>query len=331
MKNRAALLAATAAAVLAALRPAAAEPPAAYRTVASLHWVVKDVERVRAVWGKLGFPSGPGTGTMTVTEFRKTQTGRLRVVAARFGSVDVLWLQPESGLSAFHEYLEKHGEGVVSVNYAPADAAARDAEAARLGGLGAKTLQKAEIELGGAKQTVVYADTAGKGKVVAGLVAGTLPAVDAPPRVPFPAKLSQYALVVKKLEETGAYWEKLGLPEMSITHDWLSDLRFRDQPGKFDQRLGWHRHGTIAFEWIEPLRGPSVYEEHLDHHGEGFHHLAFDVPDMDAAIAAWDALGAKVVQSGAWGSKGKKGSGRFAYVEADAPGGVTIELLWNQP
>jgi len=330
MKNRAAILAATAAALLPFALPAAAEPPALYRTVTSVHWVVKDLERVRAVWAKLGFPSLPGTGTMTVSDYRKGETGRLRAAVARFGTVDVVWLQPESGRSAFSDYLEKRGEGVVSLNYTAADAGAREAELARLHGLGVKALQKAEVEVGGARQTVVYADTAGKGKYVAGLVEGALPAVAAAPALPFPATLSQYALVVKNLEETGEFWARLGLPALSVTHDWLSDLRFRDQPGKFDQRLGWHRHGTVTWEWIEPLRGPSVYEEHLDKHGEGFHHFALDVPDMDAAIAAWDALGARVVQSGGWGAKGKPGSGRFAYVEADPAGGVTIELLWNQ-
>lgn len=37
-----------------------------------------------------------------------------------------------------------------------------------------------------------------------------------------------------------------------------------------------------------------------------------------------------LVQSGAWGEKGKPGSGRFAYADTSAIGGVTIELLWNQ-
>jgi hypothetical protein len=36
-----------------------------------------------------------------------------------------------------------------------------------------------------------------------------------------------------------------------------------------------------------------------------------------------------IVQSGAWGEKGKPGSGRFAYAATDAFGGVTTEFLWN--
>jgi hypothetical protein len=54
------------------------------------------------------------------------------------------------------------------------------------------------------------------------------------------------------------------------------------------------------------------------------------VPDIDAAARAWEAVGVKVVQSGAWGEKGKPGSGRFAYVDTSTVGGVTVELLWNQ-
>ena len=126
-----------------------------------------------------------------------------------------------------------------------------------------------------------------------------------------------------------AYWQRLGFPAMDITHGPLTDLVYRGQPGRFDQKLGWHRHGTVTWEWIEPVAGPTVYEEHLKGHGEGFHHFAFDVPDIDAVAASLEALGAPVVQSGAWGEKGKPGSGRFAYAATDTFGGVMLELLWN--
>jgi len=311
---------------------AAAEPPALYRTVTSVHWVVKDLDRVKAHWAKLGVPALADEGRVTVTAFGARQVPvKLRAAVARLGSVEIVWIQPASGRSAYSEHLARHGEGVFSIDYAPPDASAREAEVARLGGIGVGVLQKAEIEVAGAHQSVVYLDTAAEGKHVIGLVEGSLPAVTAAATIPFPARLSQYALVVKSLEAVGDYWAKLGFPAMEVTHPPLTDLRHRGKPGTFDQKLGWHRHGTITWEWIEPLRGPTVYQEFLDRHGEGFHHFALDVPDMDAATAAWGALGARVVQSGAWGAKGEPGSGRFAYVETDAPGGVTIELLWNRP
>lgn len=328
MKTRLAVLSTAAVALASLAATATAEPPALYRTVASVHWVVKDIEKVKAHWAKLGIVSLADAGTVTVTGYGSAPTARLRAAVARFDSVEVVWLQPDSGRNAFSEHLSRHGEGVFSINYA-ADGPSRDAEVARLDGLGVRALQKAEIAIGAARQSAVYLDTAAAGKYVVGLVAGSLPSVTAASTVPFPAKLSQYALVVKSLDDVGEYWARLGFPVMEVTHPGLTDLRHRGQPGTFDQKLGWHRHGTVTWEWIEALRGPTVYQEFLDEHGEGFHHFAFDIPDMDAATAAWEARGAPVVQSGGWGEKGKPGSGRFAYAETDTPGGVTIELLWN--
>jgi catechol 2,3-dioxygenase-like lactoylglutathione lyase family enzyme len=170
------------------------------------------------------------------------------------------------------------------------------------------------------------------GKYVVGLTFGSVaPASQAPPTSPFGAKLSQYALVVKDLKAVSDYWENLGIPAMDVTHPTLTDLEYHGKPGQFDQKLGWHRHGTITWEWITPLAGPTVYQDFLDEHGEGFHHLAFDVADIDEVGEAWTALGYPIVQSGGWGERGKPGSGRFAYSDTTAIGGLTIELLWNHP
>jgi hypothetical protein len=319
-------------AALALAVPSQAELPEMYGKVVSVHWVVKDLEHVKEGWAKLGFPVLQDLGESTIPGTFRAEAGtsRFRMARARFAGVDVVWIQPVEGTSAFREHLGRHGEGVFSVNYAAPSQAALDAEVARLAGLGVGVLQAADVATAAGRLAIVHMDTAAEGKYVLGLVHGTAPrpAAAAPP-TPFPLKLSQYALVVNSLEKVSAYWEKLGFPAMEITHGPLSDLRYRGQPGQFDQRLGWHRHGTVTWEWIEPLAGPTVYRDFLKEHGEGFHHFGFDVPDIDAAGAAWEALGAPVVQSGAWGDKGKPGSGRFAYAATDRFGGVTTEFLWN--
>jgi hypothetical protein len=303
-----------------------------YRRVASVHWVVKDLGQVQAGWGRLGFPALQDLGEMTIAGSLRGQSSssRFRIAQSRIAGANVVWIQPLEGKSAFGEHLARRGEGVVSVNYAAPSQEALEAEVRRLGSLGVPVLQRAEVVTPAGRLTVVHMDTAAEGKYVLGLVHGEAPrpTVEAPP-APFPAKLSQYALVVKSLEKVSAYWQRLGFPAMEITHGPLTDLVYRGEPGRFDQRLGWHRHGTVTWEWIEPLAGPTVYEDFLKEHGEGFHHFALDVPDIDAASAAWEARGAKIVQSGGWGEKGKPGSGRFAYAATDAFGGVTTEFLWN--
>jgi catechol 2,3-dioxygenase-like lactoylglutathione lyase family enzyme len=312
--------------------PVRAQLPDTYRTVASVHWAVKDVERVKAGWAKLGFPALQDLGEMTVSGSWRGRSGsaRVRVAQARFAGLEVVWIEPLEGENAFTEYLARHGEGIVSLNYRVQSREALDAEIARLGRLGVGVLQRADVATAQGRVTIVHMDTEAGGKYVLGLVHGPAPAPAAEaPAPPFPVKLSQYALVVKSLEAVSAYWQKLGFPAMNVTQPPLTERRYRGEPGRFDQKLGWHRHGTVTWEWIEPLSGPTVYLDFLEAHGEGFHHLGFDVPDIDAAAAAWARLGVPVVQSGAWGDKGKRGSGRFAYAGTDTFGGVTIELLWN--
>jgi hypothetical protein len=314
--------------------PVPAGTPEIYGKVTSLNWVVKDIDQVAAGWAPLGYPALQDFGevTLPVRYLGEPQTAAVRVAQASFDGVTVFWLQPVSGKSAWADFLEEHGEGVMSINYAAASSDALDAEVARLEGLGVGVLQTMSVDGGQGILRVVHMDTMAEGKYIVGLTSGSVaPAPQAPPVSPFGAKLSQYALVVNDLKAVSDYWEKLGIPAMDVTHPALTDLEYHGQPGQFDQELGWHRHGTITWEWITPLAGPTVYQDFLDAHGEGFHHLAFDVADIDAVGEAWTGLGYPIVQSGGWGEKGKPGSGRFAYSDTTSIGGVTIELLWNQP
>jgi catechol 2,3-dioxygenase-like lactoylglutathione lyase family enzyme len=311
--------------------PSRAELPEFYRNVAGVHWVVSDLERVKAGWAKLGF-AAQDLGEISASGSYMGQYGssRFRLARVRLADADVLWIQPLESVSAFSDHLARHGDGIFSVNYAVPTREALDAEVARLERLGAVVLQRGEVATPAGRVTTVHMDTAAEGKYVLGLVCDETPRpASEAATTPVPLKLSQYAVVVRSLEKVSAYWEKLGFPKMEITHGPLSDLVYRGQPGRFDQKLGWHRHGTVTWEWIEPLAGPTVYEDFLKEHGEGFHHLAFDVPDIDAAGAFFASHGAPIVQSGAWGEKGKPGSGRFSYAATDAFGGVTTEFLWN--
>jgi len=313
---------------------AAAEPPELYRTVTSLNWVVADLDHVAAGWAKLGFPPIQDFGELSLpVRFRgEARSALVRVARSSFAGVDVFWIQPLSGDNVYADFLERRGEGVMSLNYAVPSRPVLDAEIARLEGLGVEVLQKMEVDTGEEWLTVVHMDTEADGKYALGLTLGAAPGPStAAPSPPLGAKLSQYALVVKDLQAVSDYWAKLGIPAMDVTHPTLTDLQYHGQPGRFDQELGWHRHGTVTWEWIAPLAGPTVYQDFLDTHGEGFHHLAFDVADIDAAGAFWSEKGFPIVQSGGWGEKGQPGSGRFAYADTTAIGGITIELLWNHP
>jgi hypothetical protein len=62
--------------------------------------------------------------------------------------------------------------------------------------------------------------------------------------------------------------------------------------------------GPIAFELLQPLEGPSVYQEWLDEHGEGLHHVACMMHSKAEAAALkqrFDGLGIETLTSGRLG------------------------------
>ncbi len=313
--------------------PAAfAQPNECYKTVDQLIWVVRDIQRVEKAWNKTGCLVVSKRGTMKLDEGTAFQdrpaSGEIRFVRANLAGARILWIQPISGTNAYSEFVAQHGDGVLALMHRVPTPKALDREVGRLQAAGVQVLQKGGLPGSSARARYVLMDTYAKGKYVLGLIASDEHQTDGAPDS-CDLKLSQYAFVSRDMRSAAAYWKELGFPEMSFTHGLLRDLQYRGQPGQFDQELGWQRHGKIVYEWIQILKGPTVYEESLKAHGEGFHHLAFDVADMDRAIATWNVLGYQNIQSGAWGEQQKSGSGRFAYIDTEPIGGVVIELLWS--
>jgi hypothetical protein len=299
------------------------QPLDSYKRVARLLWAVADVERTSEAWRRIGVPVDEAASA----EFRPASGAAHGGLCAtgQFANLRVDWVQPSSPAGPLGRLLRERGQGVFALIYEVPDAAALRQEAARLESLGLRPLEQGVFALGPDRTEYVWFDTAAAGKFVLGLMtpsANSRPAGAA-------MRVSQLAFVVRDPEPVSAFWARLGFPPFTFTHPELGDKMYRRRPAEFDMRLGWQRHAQMPFEWIQPLRGPNVYEDHLRQHGEGFHHLAFDVEDMDAAIRRWESLGYPLTMSGSWGESGRPGSGRFAYVDAHSVGGTDIELLWN--
>ena len=70
----------------------------------------------------------------------------------------------------------------------------------------------------------------------------------------------------------------------------------------------------------------STWQDFLDQHGEGIHHLAFVVKNTDEKIAVMENFaGAKVLQRGKYGN----GAGEYTYLDATDQLKCIVELLEN--
>lgn len=79
----------------------------------------------------------------------------------------------------------------------------------------------------------------------------------------------------------------------------------------------------LQLELIQPNGVKSCWQDFLDQHGEGLHHIAFGVKGMNDKIKACEFFGLTCVQRGKYGN----GSGEYAYLDGQKDLKCFIELL----
>ena len=106
--------------------------------------------------------------------------------------------------------------------------------------------------------------------------------------------VAQVGFIVKDIEETKKKWAAfLGV----------------DVPET--QPCGDYEVTQTVFEG-KPNEEPSTWRNFLNEHGEGMHHLAFQVRDSKTQVANAEAAGLRLVQHGIYGD----GNGEYNYLDA---------------
>ena len=82
--------------------------------------------------------------------------------------------------------------------------------------------------------------------------------------------------------------------------------------------------GEARVELIQPTSAESTVQRFLDRRGAGLHHIAYRVPDIDAALQRLAAAGIQLIDAQA-----RLGAGgqRVAFLRPQSTGGVLIELV----
>jgi catechol 2,3-dioxygenase-like lactoylglutathione lyase family enzyme len=309
---------------------------AIYGHVAHLGWIVRDLDAVTRAWRAFGVTDIQEAGALDLpmTEQGKRTTIRVRRATARIGTQAIHWIQPLGESNVFTSFLASHGEGVHHIAFDFPSRERLNEELRSLAAAGIRTAQEGTVSTPAGPAQFAYLETAELGGGIAveleynPTVLNAAPPVRSANEDPF-NRITQFAFVVRDIKAVNDYWTRFGLGAFGFNRNISLDRVYRRQPGRFEMLLGFNRHGEVPLEWIQPLVGPSVYEEYVTAHHEGLHHLGFNVTDIDATIARLGQRGLGVTMSGRWDTNGSQG--RFAYLDAERHGGVTIELLWNKP
>ncbi|MBO4407232.1 MAG: VOC family protein [Clostridia bacterium] len=106
----------------------------------------------------------------------------------------------------------------------------------------------------------------------------------------------QINVVVRDIEAAARAWSALlGRDDLRIEKRHLEggeNYRYRGKPVSCDLLVCDIDMGNFVLELHEPAGGPSSFQEFLDKHGNGVHHLGFEVGgDRDQVIADLKAAG----------------------------------------
>lgn len=308
------------------------ELPGHFKEVDQVIWVVEDLDKVVHHWKNLGFEQIMDLDTLQATLSKAGQIVKLRMTKANLGGAHITWMQPLEEQSLLAEFHRDYGDGAMSLVHRLPDNEALTDELARIAEHGVEVLEKISISTRHGELFYVLMDTRNPGKYILGYTTG-----DADDK--FFRKLSdenlhhmkinQYAFAILDPDPVSEFWSRLGQPEFQINYPELGNMHYYGEPTDHELIQGWQRHGTVAFEWCIPVKPPIVYDDHIKAHGEGIHHLAFTVDDMDKVLEDFTSKGYVNSMGGTWGEAEKSGSGRYEYINMEDAGGVTVELLWN--
>lgn len=148
--------------------------------------------------------------------------------------------------------------------------------------------------------------------------------------VPFPLKeIAQICIIVPDLDEAVRnYWSIFGVGPWHIyTYEkpFVKEMTRDGEPADYSMRVALSYIGDMRIELIEPLEGDTVYQEFVDEHGYGVHHLGVLTEGMEASLRKAERAGFRMTQDGS--GFGPDGDGHYAYLDTEDVLGTTIELI----
>ena len=129
---------------------------------------------------------------------------------------------------------------------------------------------------------------------------------------------AQVGFIVKDIETTKRKWAAflgVDVPETSDGGEYaVTGTTFMSEPApEAGALLAFFDVGPgLQLELIQPNDAPSTWRNFLNEHGEGMHHIAFQVRDSAGQVAKAEAAGLKLIQHGKYGD----GSGEYNYLDA---------------
>jgi hypothetical protein len=102
---------------------------------------------------------------------------------------------------------------------------------------------------------------------------------------------------------------------------------YQGKPSNDRAKLAFLKAGQVTVELIQPLGPNTSWMKFLREHGEGVHHIAFNVQNLAKSETEMKSLGYGEIHRGRWDSD----DGTYVYFDSTKDLGLMIELLNSDP
>jgi len=308
------------------------------KDITQVDLVVKDVQKTAEnYWNILGI--GPWdiyalhTPMLSeVTYHGKPTQFSMKLGVATVGTVQLELIEPLSGDSLYSDFLAEYGEGPHHLQFTTDNI---DEITQIMAKDGFPPLMSGRIGDG----AFAFYDTVDALKTIWGAFRppkGMLPNYRYPENEAeiSPAKIrvlriSQVAIVVKDIPTVVKnYWNILGIGPWLI-FPWegphVYNRRYHEKPAWAREKIALAQIGNTQFEPVQPIVGDSIYQDFIEEHGEGLHHLQFivdevdEVNDVDEAVEILAKEGFPCLQRANIGD-----TGAFAYMDTKP-----LHIIWE--
>ena len=250
------------------------------------------------------------------TYYSKPAWSREIICHAMVGDVELELMQPIDGPSIYRDFLEKYGEGIHHLQFLVDDLD-------RTVNILTKEYGFVNLQGGscgrterGCRYNYIYIEPLGCiweiGQCLEGI--GTEPTSCYPENTQgSPARfqvnnINQLAIVVRDVKRTAQnYWNILGIGPWAF-FDWESPFvynrKYHGRPSFGRERIALADIGGVQLELLQPIEGESIYQDFLNEHGEGLHHISSIVGDVNGAVEILAKDGFPSIQSGCFGPHG---------------------------
>jgi len=136
------------------------------------------------------------------------------------------------------------------------------------------------------------------------------------------SQMHHVGLLVEDADRVAEYYQSLGIgPFEPRSTDKIQNKTMYGKPTDFKLKVAAVQVGALEIEMIQPLENAPVHQDYLERKGDGIHHLAFLVNNIDSGMATMVDKGPDVILTA------RRPPGGGVYLDTSEVGDTVIELV----